>query len=99
MTKRLTDEELAELERRVRPGYVELFPHEVASLIAEVRESRAFRAQVAGYRKRLAAAMREEYSDNRGYPSRAMELADGIASGEFNFDAAIFGESEEGGAP
>ena len=98
MTKQLTDEELAELERRVRPGYVELFPHEAASLIAEVRELRAFKARVAGYRKRLAAAIIEEYCDNNGYPSRVRELVEGIKSGEFNFDAAIFGAPAEGGA-
>lgn len=47
MTKRLTDEELAELEQREHGlGCVELFPRELKTLLAEVREGRAFRASV-----------------------------------------------------
>ncbi len=62
------------------------------SLLAELRELRAFKARVEGYRKRLADAIMEEYCDNNGYPSHVHELVDGIMDGQFNFDAAIFGE-------
>lgn len=98
MSERLTDDELTELERRVRPGYVELFPHEIVSLLAEVRELRAFQARVEGYRERLAAEMRA--SARRlaffRYDTHARviaELAAYAALGEY--DAAVFGESAE----
>lgn len=47
MTARLTDAELDELERREHPpGRAELFPSELASLLAEVREMRSFEAAI-----------------------------------------------------
>lgn len=45
MTKRLTDEEIADIRRRERPGCVELFPSELESLLDEVLEFRARKAQ------------------------------------------------------
>ena len=66
MTKRLTDEELEELARRVRPGYVELFPHELASLLAEVREMRAAVAAEA----RINVAQLDELYELRAFKAQ-----------------------------
>lgn len=115
MTQRLTDEELAALERvhaecvdcgddtgsdECRELRMMLFL-KCAKLLAEVREARAFRASVEGYRERLAAEMRA--SAHRlaffRYDTHARVIADLSAyAAQGEYDEAVFGEPAEGGA-
>jgi hypothetical protein len=96
--KRLTDEELAELESDAgshNREYLEMTTREIISIVSEVRELRALKARVEGYRERLAAKLdhvAETWTELGNWQQAVHRIADEAREGYF--DEVVFGEEE-----